>query len=95
MFRNFNKKKKNSSSLDRQTRLLHNNDKLLFIVIIYNHYLSKISELKNQVPKLGFQNPRLLARGIVPGKVASKYTAAFLRGCDKWEAIGGWGRDFI
>jgi hypothetical protein len=31
------------------------------------------------------------AREIVPGKVASKYTAAFLRGCDKWEAIGDGG----
>ncbi len=31
------------------------------------------------------------AREMVLGKVASKYTAAFLWGCDKWEAIGSGG----
>ncbi len=35
-------------------RLFHNIDKSLFI-ILYNQYLSKISELKNQMPKLRFQ----------------------------------------
>jgi hypothetical protein len=32
----------------------HNIDKTLFI-ILYNHYMPKISELKNQMPKLRFQ----------------------------------------
>jgi hypothetical protein len=36
------------------TRLLHNIAKPFFI-ILYDHYLLKISELKNQVPKLRFQ----------------------------------------
>ncbi len=38
----------------RQSRLFDNNDKSLFI-ICYNHYLSKISNFKNQVLKLNFQ----------------------------------------
>jgi hypothetical protein len=36
------------------TKLLYNIDKTLFI-ILYTHYMPKISELKNQVPKLRFQ----------------------------------------
>ncbi len=39
----------------KQTQLFHNIEKTLFI-ILYNHYLLKISELKNQVLKLRFQN---------------------------------------
>ncbi len=48
------------------------------------HYLNRIAILK--LPSALTQNPWL-------GKLclASKYTAAFLRGCDKWEAIGGGG----
>ncbi len=38
----------------KHIKLFHNNDKTLFI-ICYNHYLSKILELENQVPKLRFQ----------------------------------------
>jgi hypothetical protein len=38
----------------RHIRLIHNNDKILFI-IYYNHHLSKILTLKNQVLKLRFQ----------------------------------------
>jgi hypothetical protein len=38
----------------RDTRLLHNIDKGLFI-IFYNHYLLKFSELEIQMSKLKFQ----------------------------------------
>jgi hypothetical protein len=38
----------------RHTRFFHNIDKILFI-ILYNYYLPKFSELKNQVLKLKFQ----------------------------------------
>jgi hypothetical protein len=43
----------NDLKLRLDTRLFHKIDKTLFI-IFYNHYLSKISELENQVPKLRF-----------------------------------------
>jgi hypothetical protein len=38
----------------RHTRPFHNIDKTLFIML-YNHHLLKILELKNQVLKLRFQ----------------------------------------
>jgi hypothetical protein len=38
----------------KHTKLLHNINAIQFI-IYRNHYLSKISKLKNQVPKLRFQ----------------------------------------
>jgi predicted small integral membrane protein len=38
----------------KHTRLFHKIGSTLFI-ILYNHYLSKNSKLKNQVPKLRFQ----------------------------------------
>ncbi len=53
MSRNFNKYKKFKQP--RQTRLLHNNDKLLFI-IFYDHYLSKNSELKKPSAKVKISN---------------------------------------
>jgi hypothetical protein len=53
MSRNFNKYKKFKQP--RQTRLLHNNEKLLFINF-YNHYLSKNSELKKPSAKVKISN---------------------------------------
>jgi len=41
----------------KQTRLLHNIHKALFI-ILYNHYLSKISEIKKLRAKIKISNLR-------------------------------------
>jgi hypothetical protein len=38
----------------KHIRLFHKIDKAIFI-ILYNYYMLKISELKNQVSKLSFQ----------------------------------------
>jgi hypothetical protein len=38
----------------KHTKLFHNTDNIVFI-ILYNHYLPKISKLKNQVLKLKFK----------------------------------------